>query len=623
MILIPFNMLSFLKQIFPAKVLLFILFSITAGSFVKAQPNTNEQLAIQYFQDKEFEKAAILFEDIYNAKPTPFIYDYYFKCLVELKDYKKAEKFIAKTIKKQPLNSGFGVDLGYIYLLEQDQDKAKKQFETLIKQLTEDKEQVNNLANAFLQREQVSYALKTYEQGQKLLKNIYNFNLELAEIYLKQNDFRSALDQFLEYIKSYPDELDPVEAKLQDILLNDPDFSKNDIFKNSLLQRIKKDPDVKSFPIMLLWHFIQQKEFGSAAVQAKAIDKRFGEDGSRIITLARIAASNGYYDNAIDCYDYIITKKGELSMYYETSQVEKINTKFLKITSSPFPNTNEMLGLEQEYFQLLSKQSDNNYSLQLIKNLAHLQAFYLNKTAEATDLLQKALLFINVSADQVAQCKMELGDILLLTGNVWDASLLYMQVDKAFKNDVTGFEAKFRNAKLYFYIGEFEYAKAQVDILKAATAKLIANDAMQLSLLITDNLDADSSFTGLRLYAHADLLLFQNRDEEALITLDSINTLGLFHPLFDEVLYKKAQVMIRQQKFAVADSILSKLINLYSDDIYGDDALFLLGDINETYLKNPERAKETFYKLLTDFPGSVFAVEARKRFRNLRGDKIN
>jgi tetratricopeptide (TPR) repeat protein len=614
---------TILKWIFYIKIPFLLMFSLFACLSVIAQPDTNEHLAIQYFQEKQFDKAALLFEDIYNSKPSPFIYDYYFNCLIELKDYKKAEKFIGKSIKKQPFNLGLGVDLGYIYLLENDADKAKKQFEYSIKQLIEDKDQINNLANEFLLRDQVSYALKTYEHGQKLLKNQYNFNLELAQIYLKQNDFQSALNQYLEYVNSYPDELDQTSSKLQDILLNDPDYTKNNVFRSTLLQRIKKDPDVKPYPILLLWYFIQEKEFGSAVIQAKAIDKRFIEDGSRIIQLARIAASNAFYDEAIDCYDYIISKKGEFSVYYEASKIEKINTKFLKITSSPSKDNMEIFSLEAEYKQLLDKQAENNYALQLIKNLAHLQAFYLDKTVEASELLQKGLLFKNVSADQLAQCKIKLGDILLLTSNVWDASLLYMQVDKAFKNDVIGFEAKFKNAKLYYYICEFEYAKAQLDILKAATSKFIANDAMQLSLLITDNLDADSSFTGLKLYAHADLLLFQNKDDEALKTLDSINHLGLFHPLFDEVLYKKAQIMVKHQQFAEADSLLSKLVDLYGQDILADDALFLLGNINETYLKNPDRAKEMFHKLLTDYPGSTFAVEARTHYRNLRGDKIN
>ena len=605
------------------KLLFFTVSSFVSIFSVVAQPNKNEQLAVQYFQDREFEKAALLFDDIYNSKPSPFIYDYYFNCLIELKDYKKAEKFIIKVLKKQPSNLALNVDLGYVYLLNDNKEKARKQFESTIKQLSDDKDQVNVLANAFVKRNQIAFVIKTYEQGKKMLKNIYNFNLELAEIYLKQNDFQSALNQYLEYLTIYPNELESIQSTLQDILSVDPDDIKKSIFKNTVLQIVKKNPDSKPYPLLLLWYFIQEKEFTSAAVQAKAIDKRFGEDGSRIIMLARVAASNGYYDEAIDCYNYIITKKGEFSVYYETSLVERINTKFLKITTSPILDNSEIILLEKEYHQLLLKQSENNFSLQLIKNLAHLQAFYLDKTYEAINLLQKGLLFRNVSADQMAQCKMELGDILLFTGNVWESSLLYMQVEKEFKNDITGFEAKFRNAKLYYFIHEFEYAKAQLDILKAATSKLIANDAMELSLLIADNLDADSSYTGLILYARADLLLFQNRDSEALITLDSINRLELYHPLFDEVLFKKAKIKIKHQQFVEADSLLSRLINFYSDDILADDALFLLGDINEKYLKNLERAKEMFYRILVDFPGSVFAVEARNRYRNLRGDKIN
>ena len=602
--------------------LLLLLFFIT-GAAAFSQTNTNEQLAIQYYQNKEYDKAVLLFEDLYSKTPTPFIYDYYYNCLLEIKDYKKAERTISKLIKKQPQNLSLLVDLGSVYVAEESQDNAKKQFETAIKSLTADKDEVILLANAFLIRNQTNYALKAYEQGQKLMKNSYSFNLELADIYLKKIDFQSAINQYFDYVNSNPNESDRIESKFQDLLLDDADNTKNDLFKSTLLQRIKKEPDIKSFPVLLLWYFIQEKEFVAAIVQAKAIDKRFSEDGGRLVSLARMAASNSFYNEAIDCYDYVITKKGVMSMYYQTSLVEKLQTKYMKITSVSNVNITEIESLEKEYYDLLSVNDETDYGLQLIKNLAHLQAFYLHKPDQATELLQKAIKYRNVSADQIALCKIELGNILLLTGDVWEASLMYSQVEKAFKNDVVGFEAKFKNAKLYYYINEFEFAKAQLDVLKAATSKLIANDAMELSLLIGDNLDADSSFTGLKIFARADLLLFQNKEDLALVTLDSINMLGLYHPLFDDVLYKKAQIKIRQGKYEDADSLLVKLVNFYPDDILADDALFLLGQLNDNQFKNPSRAMEYYQKLLTDYPGSIFVVDARKRFRALRGDKIN
>ncbi|MEI6123974.1 MAG: tetratricopeptide repeat protein [Bacteroidota bacterium] len=596
---------------------------IFSGVTVCCQTNTTEQLAIQYYQNKEFDKAVLLFEDLYGKTPNPFIYDYYFNCLLELKDYKKAEKFLLKQIKKQPANVSFLVDLGYVYLTEENQDAARKQFESAIKSLIADKDQVILLANAFLIRNQTNYALKTYEQGQKLLKNYYGFNLELAEIYFKKNDLQSGFNQYFDFIGNNPNELEQVESKFQDLLLNDADNTKNDLFKSSLLQRIKKDPDVKAYPVLLLWYFIQEKEFAAAITQAKAIDKRFNEDGARIISLARISASNNFYDEAIECYDYIITKKGEMSPYYEASLVEKLQTKYQKITSVANVNIIDIESLEKEYYSLLSGIEGSNYGMDLIKNLAHLQAFYLNKPQQAIELLQKALKYENVLADKIASCKIELGNIYLLTGNVWEASLLYSQVEKAFKNDVLGYEAKFKNALLYYYINEFKYSKAQLDVLKAATSKLIANDAIELSLLISDNMDADSSFTGLKIFARADLLLFQNKDDLALITIDSISMIGLTHPLFDDVLLKKAKIKIRQEKYAEADSLLEKLVAFYPDDILADKALYMLGQLNETKLNNKTRAMEFYQKLLTDYPGSIFAVDARKRFRNLRGDKIN
>lgn len=599
------------------------LITFSAVSSLRSQPNTEEQIAIQYFQNKEFDKAAALFENIYNSKPTPFIYNYYLNSLIELKDFKKAEKFLNRILKKNPGNNFALVDLGYIYALAGEQDKANKQYDATIKSIIPDQEKITMLANAFMVRNLYTYAIKTYETGKKILKNQAGFQLEMAEIYLKTNDYSSAFMQFFDYAEKTPENLEVIQNKLQDLLIDDPDNTKNTQFKTQLLQLIKKNPDVKPYSTLLYWYFIQQKEFPSAVTQAIAMDKRFAEDGSRLVMLARIAASNMAYDEAIECFDYIISKKGVYSAFYETSIIEKINTRFLKITSTSVINQEEIISLEKEYYDLLSKQTENNSALQLIINLAHLQAFYLDKKTIAIELLQKALTFKNVSSELLSQSKLKLGDIYLLTGNVWEASLLYMQVEKAFKNDVTGFDAKFRNAKLYYYINEFEFSKGQLDVLKTSTAKLIANDAMELSLLISDNIDDDSTFTGLGIFARADLLLFQNKDEQALKTLDSINTIALYHPLFDDVLLKKAKIKIRNQRFLEADSLLSKLIKNYMSDILADDALYLLGEINEKHIKNTHRAMDFYYQLITDFPGSVYAVDARNRYRILRGDKIN
>src|SRR5207237_519209 len=130
---------------------------------------------------------------------------------------------------------------------------------------------------------------------------------------------------------------------------------------------------------------------------------------------------------------------------------------------------------------------------------------YLNKTNEANDLLEETIALPQLSLQLQAECKLELGDILLMTGDIWEASLRYSQVEKSFKHDEIGNEAKFRNAKISYYTGDFKWAQAQLDVLKGATAKLIANDAMDLGLLISDALAIDTNEAPLCIFARADL----------------------------------------------------------------------------------------------------------------------
>lgn len=588
-----------------------------------AQPETDEQLAVQYFQNKEYEKALTLFENLYNGNPTPLYYNYYLDCMIESGNFKKAEKFLGKQIKKYEGQLRYVVDLGYTYQREGEGDDARKQYELALKQMPPDQQQILDLANAFLARDLADYAVMAYQKGKKLLKGGYPFCMEMAAIHQKKGDWNAVFEEYLNLCDFISAASAEVQSKMQDVLADDPDGKRGEMFRVLLLERIKKDPEKTWYSELLMWFFIQQKDFASALIQAKSLDKRLNEDGNRIYTLGGVAASNKDYETAAMCFDYIITKKGEYNPYYFQSRLDRINVKYLKISSAVSPSREELLALEDEYKVLLSELGMSAQTIVLMKNLAHLEAFYLDKMDDAKALLNKAIETPGSSNDLIALCKIELADIMLMSGEVWDASLLYSQVEKAFKYDPIGFEAKFKNARLYYYNGEFDFAKGQLDVLKAATAKLIANDAMDLSLLIGDNMDPeDSTYTGLALYAKADMYLFQNKYDMALKTLDSINMLGTYHPLFDEVLFKQAQIMIRKGDLAMADTLLQKLIDFYPSDILGDDAMMMLAKLNEEQFKNKEKAMELYQKLLSEYPGSILVVEARQRFRSLRGDKV-
>lgn len=601
-------------------ILLFLMASIAMplsgyGQF------TEEDLAVQYYQNGEFEKATPIFEKLYAATPTPRLYTYYFDCLLQLNDYSKAEKFVSKQIKKFPEAVRYIVDLGFVQERSGDANAARKQFELALKQVNPSRQGYIELSNAFLLRGQNDYAIKVLQKGKKVVTYELPLNFELADVFMKAGDFPSALNEYLELIDNNGEYLAEIESELQDILSVDPDHSLNDLFRTELLGRLKKNPDKTKFSELLLWYFIQQKDFDAAFIQARSLDKRQGEEGSRVYDLGQTAVSNQAYDAAISCFDYVIGL-GTDNPYWLSARVDLMDARYLKITTGLNYTLSDITQLEAEYNDALLTLGKQPQTLPLIRNLAHIQAFYLNDITKAKDLLNEAIAMSGAKPSSIAQCKIELADILLMSGDVWEATLLYSQVDKAFKNDPLGALAKFKNAKLSFYIGEFDWAKAQLDVLKAATSKLIANDAMQLSLLISDNLDPDSSTIGLAIYARADLLVYMQKEDLALQTLDSINALDLYHPLFDEVLYKQAEIYTRKKDFATALTLFRKLYEFYPQDILADDALFQMASIQKDVFNQKEDAMNLYKELFTNYPGSVFAVDARKHFRALRGDKL-
>lgn len=604
-----------------ARYILFLL-SCFVLSFANAQPSTDEQLAAQYLQNKEYDKAAVYYEKLFSKNPIPLYYSNYLLCLVESKEYKKAEKFVKRQVKQHPEDLGYLVDLGRVYHAEGDESKAKDEYEKAIRELKPDQNQVFTLARAFEEVQEWDYAIETYKKGRKFFRETYPFSFELAEVYGKKGDDVAMISELLDVLETNESYIQSVQNSLQTSFGAYADSKKNELLKSELLKRIQKRPDNTIFSELLIWMQIQQKDFEGAFIQAKALDKRKKEEGTRVMSIAQMAATNESYDVAVKAYQYVIAK-GAQSYFYITAKTELLNVMYRKIVGRNIYTPEELLELEKNFQETLQELGKYAGTAPLIRNLAHLQAFYLHKSDEPIALLEEAIRLPQLSPSVQAECKLELGDILLMTGDIWEASLIYSQVEKAFKHEPIGQEAKFRNAKVSYYNGDFAWAQAQLDVLKAATSKLIANDAMNLSLLITDNTTIDTNRIPLLMFSKADLLSFQNKDDEALRGLDSITVLYPSHALADDILYKKSKIMEKKGNYEEAAALLENLLQMFSTDILGDDAMFRLAELYEGRLNNKDKAKEYYQDLLVKYPGSLYTVEARKRFRTLRGDVVN
>ncbi len=609
-------------NIFRIALLLVVTLLLTAPVFAGTEETTDERLAAQYFREGQFEQALALYEQLFAEGPTPVIYNNYLESLFALEEYRRAERLVRGQIDSHPGDIRFEVDLGWVYHRAGNSRRARRQMDGLIDDLGASHQEVIDLAMALETRGFLDRSLEAYMRGRRLLGDRHPLHLRIAGIYEKKGDFVSMMEEYVDYLNKHHDEMQRVRGILQDAIANDPGFERNDALRKVLLTRTQRHPDNILYSEMLLWLSIQQQDFRMAFMQARALDRRLQQEGETVLEVAELSTNNKNYRTAADAYQYLLDK-GEGSRYYLDAMVGYLNVRFLSVVDDYEYDIADLLDIEMEYQKAIEQLGVNASTVRLVRNLANLQAFFLDNTAGAISLLEATLDLPNISNRVKGECRIELADVLLLTGEVWDATLLYSQVDRMFRDDPLAHEAKFKNARLTYFIGEFDWAKAQLDVLKAGTSRLIANDAMKLSLRIQDNLGINGDPEPLQMFAQAEQHLFMNRYDDAMNTLDSLNQRFPNHQINDDVIHARAGIMRQRGDYAAADSLLAVIVERYPDGLLADEALFQRADMYHHYFDKPDKAMSLYQQLMVDYPGSLHTLTARNRFRILRGDMVN
>jgi tetratricopeptide (TPR) repeat protein len=577
------------------------------------------KLAQQYFYDGEFEKAVVLFEKLFlQQENNEYYFDRYMDCLLQLQRYSDVEKTVARMQRKYPEDGKYYIMLGRSFEQQFKQQEATAQYRKAIERLPKDRYAVVRLANLFSSLNKLDLAIETFERGSQLLNDKYIFAYSLGELYRGKGNGAKMIEQYLNSLDANPERIDNVQTIFMRYL-NPDDFAE---LQQQLYARIQTNEQATHYPEMLVWLFLQRKDYAGALRQLRALDRRLKENGSRIFQLGQIAATDGDYDPAIEAFDFIVAQKGPESPFYLDAKLSSLRYRRIKLVEGYVYTIDELRVLESEYLSFLREVGYGQSTASFVIELAELEAYYINDTEKAIGLLKELVGYPQLNPRRLAEAKLMLGDLYLIQGEHWESTLLYSQVDKTFKDDQLGNEARFRNARLAYYSGDFTWAQAQFDVLKASTSNLISNDALDLSIFITDNLGLDTSVLPLQEYAGADLLIFQNRFGEAFERLERLQKDFPAHSLEDDIAYLRAQVFMKQRRYEDAAREYTDIIGRHADGIRADNALFALAEINEKHLNNKEKAKELYEKLFIEYSGSTFAVEARKRYRILRGDTV-
>lgn len=592
-----------------------ILLTLTTLCFGQSQ---NEKIAYQYFAEKQYEKAVVLYKDLYKKAQKKEYYEPLLESYVFLERFKEAEKLTKSHLKKHPDRIELNIDYGFVLEKCGKQTKAIQVYDNTLKSMIPNVNSILSVGNKFYQKAKYDYAIKAYKRGVKLVNGDYPFAFELAKVYETKGNL-SAVSKSLVGILEYGDDyLESVKGALSTYFYDDSNGKKRRVFKDVLLEKVQRNPSKDGYTELLIWFFLQEKKFSSALTHAIALDKRNQEIGNRIINIADIFVQNKAYNVALKAYKYLLEKKDD-SYFYRMARTKTVEILNKKIDKDPNSTQDDFTALKKNYENALKELGRNNYTMDLIRGYALLLAFKYNHTEKAKEELNNALKQSRARDTELAKCKITLADIYVKEDNIWEAALLYGQVNHDFKEDVIGHEAKLKSAKTYFYGGDFEWAKAQLDVLKASTTKLIANDALQLSVLISDNLGLDTSTAALKLYAKADLYNYQNNDSLAYAYYDSI--LELFPEnltLLDDVYFMQARIHVKNKKWGAAIARYQKAVEY--DDLLKDDALYEMGVLYQDILKEPEKALICFEEIILNHQDSFYAFEARKKFRVLRGD---
>jgi tetratricopeptide (TPR) repeat protein len=596
-----------------------IVISIFMISFSGFGQTDYFKLGKEYYNNGEYEKAAATYSEVIKKEENlPKVYETYLSTLYKLKNYTEAEKIIKKMVKMgSPENYTYRIDYALFYKQQNLTDKAEKEFSAFVSDIQKNSTAVD-ISGAYLQKlGEYTWAKQLYLQARKNFDR-YAYCFELSSIYNRLGQTENMFDELLNYLSVNPASLEEVQNTFQNELDTDEKFA---LFETKVYDRINKDPNDIVYNQLLLWLNLQRKNFTKAFIQAKAIDKRNRQTGTTVLEVGNIALENKDYDAAGACFQYVADNFKE-SFNYSIARRLLIQTREEQIKNTFPVDKQKIVGLISDYNQLLKENGRTAYTLESLRNMALLNAFYLDKRDTAVVILKSLIENPYTDNRLRGKAKIDLGDIYLLTGEPWESTLLYSQVEKDFKEDQLGHEAKLRNAELYYYKGEFVLAQEQLDVLKLATTREISNDAIQLSVFITENSGLDSTTDALKDYSAIQLLLFQRKYDEALQAANALLKQYPHHELTDDVYWLQATILRQTGKPTEALEMLKKISTGYADDLLGDDALFTSAQIFDYDLKNTEKAMQLYQDFLIQYTNSVYVTEARKRFRILRGDKI-
>lgn len=583
-----------------------------------SQQEADERRARDFSANGAYDKALEIYQKLYNKGANPEYYDPYISLLLQAKKFNEARELTSALMATDPESPVYPVDLGRVYQQQGFSERTDSLYKSLFRKLPKDEFRIREVAAAFYRANAYDYAVTTFTYGRKILGNDQAFAFDLLALYRYKKDRLMLISEYIHVLTFNADETIRRQAENSFSALFESDEHYG-LLEEALRKAIKKRALQPELTKLLAWTCLQQGKYEDALNLLIGLDKKTGSDAKSIFTIGTTAFERNAFKEALPAFEYIAAK-GSSAPLYDAAKARILfcKTEILSLANSTQEESDR---LTQEYRDFINVTEDVEIKAVSLSKLASFHAYKLRGYTEAEKILQEALALPGLSLEMKNNIKLQLGDFSVLTGDIWEATLIYSQVEKDTEEASVKQEARFRNARLSYFRGDFIWAQAQLNDLKVATDQMLANDALNLSLLISEHTQSKMDTLALQAYARADMMVLTKRFERAFAILDSVESAGIGGSMADDMLMLRARIHLGMADYARAAEVLERITERYPLGIWADDALFLLGDTYET-LKDIHKARACYEKIIINYPGSLFISEARIRFRSLRGDPL-
>lgn len=574
---------------------------------------TDYDLAENYFNKGEFEKALILYQKLHKSSPTNS--NLVFRIIEiqqELQHFDEAETLIKSQLstRKKPQML---VELGYNFQRQNKIEKANENYQKAIDVANSVPNYTYAIALRFEEHSLVGQAIEVYKLAIIQTQNS-NYEYRLAGLYAEQKDVQNMFLSYLNFTENNPTYLNQVLRLFGDYISENSNSEYNLTLKKIILKKLQSSSNI-FWNQMLSWLYVQQQDFKKAFLLERSIFRRNNNSLQGIIDVGIMAKSAKNYAVTFEVFDYVIQNAQDSRLIIEANR-QLLELELVR-TISP-----DLKPIKTKYNTLLNRYGLNSETVELQLSYANFLAMHFQQQPEAISFLKSAL-SQNLSPTDLGRLKLKLADILVTNSQFNQALLYYAQVQTSLKNSTLAQEARFKSARTSYYKGDFDWAENQLKVLKASTSQLIANDALDLQLLITDHKFGDSLQTPLRLYAKADFLKFQNKKAEAISVLDKLISEQNTHAIVDEALLLQAELFESKTQHQKAKENYLRIIEDFPSEILIDDSHFALAELYRKVLDQPEQAIKYYEKIIFNHPDSIHFVASKKHFRNLREKSKN